>query len=408
MSDEHAVIVGASHAGAQLAAALRQGGWEGKISLVGEEALPPYHRPPLSKGYLAGEKRADELLIRPASFYDKSGIDLVLGTRVTALDRPGKHITLHDGGSIPFTKLALATGARVRRLSLAGSELDGVFYLRDLADVDRIKGYVGAGKSAVIIGGGYIGLETAASLRALRMQVTVLEALPRVLQRVTAPEVSAFYSRVHREEGVNIITDAAVEALSGDRTVRGVLLADGTQIEADIVVIGVGVVPATELAADAGIKVDNGIVVDEFARTSDPDIVAAGDCTNHFNPIYGHRLRLESVQNATDQAKTAAATLCGKLEAYRALPWFWSDQYDLKLQIAGLSQGFNRVVMRGTSESGRSFAAFYFDGDRLLAVDAVNRPKEFMAVRRALTQGHNADPAKLADETVDVQEAFTQ
>jgi 3-phenylpropionate/trans-cinnamate dioxygenase ferredoxin reductase subunit len=408
MSGEHAVIVGASHAGAQLAAALRQGGWEGEISVVGEEAIPPYHRPPLSKDYLAGRKHADELLIRPATFYDKSDIDLVLGTRVKALDREARCITLHDGGSIPYTKLALATGARVRKLSLAGSELDGVFYLRDLADVDRIRGYVGAGKSAVIIGGGYIGLETAASLRALGMQVTVLEALPRVLQRVTAPAVSEFYSRVHREEGVTIVTDAAVEALDGDRVVRGVVLADGTRIDADVVVIGVGVVPATDLAEDAGLTVDNGIVVDEFARTSDPDIVAAGDCTNHHNPIYDRRLRLESVQNATDQAKTAAATLCGKLEAYRALPWFWSDQYDLKLQIAGLSQGFNRVVMRGTSESGRSFAAFYFDGDRLLAVDAVNRPKEFMAVRRALAQGHTADPDKLADDSVAIQDAFAQ
>jgi len=408
MSDEHAVIVGASHAGAQLAAALRQGGWEGKISMVGAEALPPYHRPPLSKGYLAGEKHADELLIRPASFYEKSAIDLALGNRVTAIDRAGKCIRLHDGGSIPYTKLALATGARVRTLSLPGGELDGVFYLRDLADVDRIKAYVGPGKSAVIIGGGYIGLETAASLRALSMEVTVLEALPRVLQRVTAPEVSEFYSRVHREEGVTIVTDAAVQALEGDRDVRGVLLADGTRIDADIVIIGVGVIPATELAEDAGLEVDNGIVVDEFARTSDPDIVAAGDNTNHFNPIYGRRLRLESVQNATDQAKTAAATLCGKLEAYNALPWFWSDQYDLKLQIAGLSQGFNRVVMRGASASGRSFAAFYFDGDRLLAVDAVNRPKEFMAVRRALAQGHIADPDKLADDAVNIQEAFSQ
>ncbi len=406
MSADHAVIVGASHTAAQLAAGLRQSGWQGNISVVGEETLLPYHRPPLSKDYLTGAKHADELLIRPAMFYENSEIDLVLGTRVTGLDRDAKQITLHDGGTIPYTRLALATGARVRKLAIEGGDLDGVFYLRDLNDVDRIRGYIGAGKTAVIIGGGYIGLETAASMRKLGMQVTVLEALPRVLERVTAPEVSAFYSRVHREEGVTIVTEAQVERLEGNGGVRSVQLADGSAIDADLVVIGVGVIPATELAESAGLKVDNGIVVDEFARTSDPDIVAAGDCTNHYNPIYDRRLRLESVQNATDQAKVAANTLCGKLEAYSALPWFWSDQYDLKLQIAGLSQGFDRVVMRGSSDTGRSFAAFYFSGERLLAVDAVNRPKEFMAVRRALAQGQNADPKKLADESVDVKEAF--
>jgi 3-phenylpropionate/trans-cinnamate dioxygenase ferredoxin reductase subunit len=406
MGSEHAIIVGASHAAAQLATSLRQGGWDGKISIVGNEAIPPYHRPPLSKAYLSGEKHSDELLIRPATFYEKSNIDLVLGTRVTAIDPVKKLVTLHDGGTIPYSRLALTTGARVRKLSLPGCELDGVFYLRDLNDVNRIRGFIGPGKSAVIVGGGYIGLETAASMRKLGMNVTVLEALPRVLQRVTAPEVSAFYSRVHSEEGVRIITDAAVESLQGNVAVTGVKLADGTILDADLVVIGVGVVPETELAEQAGLAVDNGIVVDEFARTSDPDIVAAGDCTNHYNPIYNRRLRLESVQNATDQAKTAANTLCGKLESYRALPWFWSDQYDLKLQIAGLSQGFDHVVLRGSSASGRSFAAFYFSGERLLAVDAINRPKEFMAVRRALTAGQSADAAKLSDETIDIQQAF--
>ncbi len=407
MGTEHAVIVGASHAAAQLGASLRQGGWQGRISIVGDEAIPPYHRPPLSKDYLAGQKHSDELLIRPAAFYEKSEIDLVLGSRVTAVDREQKCIVLHDGGNIPYSKLALTTGATVRKLTLPGHELDGVFYLRDLRDVDRIRGYTGPGKSAVIVGGGYIGLETAASMRKLGMNVTVLEALPRVLQRVTAPEVSAFYSRVHREEGVTIITDAAVESLQGSSGVTAVKLADGTELDADLVVIGVGVLPATELAEAAGLAVDNGIVVDEFARTSDPDIVAAGDCTNHHNPIYDRHLRLESVQNATDQAKTAANTLCGKLEAYHALPWFWSDQYDLKLQIAGLSQGFDRVVLRGATDSGRSFSAFYFSGDRLLAVDAINRPKEFMMVRRALSTGLSADAEKLADETVDIQQAFS-
>jgi 3-phenylpropionate/trans-cinnamate dioxygenase ferredoxin reductase subunit len=331
----------------------------------------------------------------------------VLGNRVTAIDRDAKQITLHDGGSIPYTKLALTTGARVRKLTLPGHELEGVFYLRDLRDVDRIRTFVGAGKSAVIIGGGYIGLETAASLRKLGMEVTVLEALPRVLQRVTAPEVSAFYSRVHAEEGVNIITEAAVEGLLGSGSVDAVQLADGSTIKADMVVIGVGVLPATELAEAAGLTVDNGIVVDEYARTSDHDIVAAGDCTSHHNTIYNRTLRLESVQNATDQARTAANTLCGKLESYNSLPWFWSDQYDLKLQIAGLSQGFDQVVIRGDSESGRSFAAFYFQQGRLIAVDAINCPKEFMSTKRALATGKTATAAQLADESVDMTKVFT-
>lgn len=407
MSNEHAVIVGASHAAAQLSTSLRQSGWEGRISIVGGEPIPPYHRPPLSKAYLAGEKHSDELLIRPAAFYAKNEVDLVLGTTVTALDRKRKELTLHDGGTIPYTRLALTTGARVRKLeSLPGHNLDGVFYLRDLNDVDQVRGYIGKGKSAVIIGGGYIGLETAASMRKLGMEVTVLEALPRVLQRVTAPEVSAFYSRVHGEEGVNIITDAVVESLQGSAHVEGVKLGDGSTLAADLVVIGVGVIPTTELAEQAGLAVDNGIVVDEYARTSDPDIVAAGDCTSHYNPIYDRHLRLESVQNATDQAKVAANTICGKLKAYHALPWFWSDQYDLKLQIAGLSQGYDRVVLRGASDTGRSFAAFYFNGDRLLAVDAVNRPREFMLARKALAAGQTADPELLADNNTEPQQAF--
>jgi 3-phenylpropionate/trans-cinnamate dioxygenase ferredoxin reductase subunit len=407
MATEHAVIVGASHAAAQLATSLRQGGWSDRISIVGEEPIPPYHRPPLSKAYLAGEKHSDELLIRPAAFYQKNEVDLVLGNRVTGLDRSNRQIVLHDGGTIPYTRLALTTGARVRKLeSLPGHGLDGVFYLRDLGDVDQVRGYVGAGKSAVIIGGGYIGLETAASMRKLGMEVTVLEALPRVLQRVTAPEVSAFYSRVHGEEGVKIVTEASVEALEGDEKVQQVRLGDGSTLAADLVVIGVGVMPATELAEQAGLDVDNGIVVDEFARTSDPDIVAAGDCTSHYNPIYDRRLRLESVQNATDQAKVAANTICGKLEPYNALPWFWSDQYDLKLQIAGLSQGYDRVVLRGSPESGRSFAAFYFEGERLLAVDAVNRPREFMLARKALAAGNSANPELLADDNTEPQRAF--
>lgn len=406
MNNEHCVIIGGSHAASQLANSLRQNNWEGKISIIGDEPTPPYHRPPLSKAYLSGTKTSEELLIRSPETYQKKDIDLILGSRVTEIDRQNKKVILHDGGEIAYTKLALTTGARVRKIDLPGNDLDGVFYLRDLKDVTQIKHFVGPGKSAVIIGGGYIGLETAAAMRQLGMNITVLEALPRVLQRVTAPEVSAFYTRVHSEEGVKIITDAAAKAIEGTNSVERVVCADGTTIDADVVIIGVGVIPETELAEAAGLGIENGIAVDEFARTSDHDIVAAGDCTFHYNPIYDRKIRLESVQNATDQAKTAANTLCGKLEAYNTLPWFWSDQYDLKLQIAGLSQGFDQVVIRGNYEAGRSFAAFYFKEKQLIAVDAINSPKEFMLSKRALAEKRTADPALLADESVDIKEAF--
>ena len=403
---EHCVIIGGSHAAAQLVSSLRQEGWTGQISLIGAEPTPPYHRPPLSKAALSGEKSDSDLLIRPAEFYKKNAVDLILGSRVTRIDRKNKKVILHDGAEVPYTKLALTTGAKVRKIPILGSELDGVCYLRDLGDAHQIRKYIGVGKSAVVIGGGYIGLEAAASMRKMGMNVTVLEALPRVLARVTSPEISAFYTRVHEEEGCKIMTDVAIDKIVGDTSVSAVCLADGRTLPADIVLIGVGVLPATELAEEAGLEVDNGVVVDEFARSSDHDIVAAGDCTNHYNPMYDRRLRLESVQNASDQAKIAAKTLCGKPEAYHALPWFWSDQYDLKLQIAGFSQGFDRVVLRGDASAGRSFAAFYFEGDKLLAVVAINRPKEFMLAKRFLAEGKTADPVKIPDESLDIKDIF--
>jgi 3-phenylpropionate/trans-cinnamate dioxygenase ferredoxin reductase subunit len=294
----------------------------------------------------------------------------------------------------------------VRRLPVPGESLRNVLYLREIVDVHALRAAVVPGGQAVVVGGGYIGLEAAASLRKLGMEVTVLEAQPRVLQRVTAPEVSAFYTRVHEEEGVRVLTQVSVAALEGDAQVRAVRLADGRRLDADLVVVGVGVLPASALAQEAGLDVDNGIVVNEHARTNDEHIYAIGDCTRHYNPIYRRWLRLESVQNASDQARTAALALCGKPTPYRALPWFWSDQYDLKLQIAGLSEGFDEVVMRGDPRSGRSFAAFYFHDGRLIAVDAVNRPKEFMLSKRLLAEGKSADPRRIADETIDLKDCF--
>ncbi len=401
---QRCIIIGASHAAAQAAPTLRQQGWEGSITVIGEEYFLPYHRPPLSKDFLSGSKHLEQLLIRQPAVYKKAKIRFLLGLRVEGLDTENKQITLEDGEHTRYDKLILAVGARVRKLPIPGSDKSGVFYLRDISDVQQIKNFTGHNKKAVIIGGGYIGLETAASLRQLGMEVTVLEALPRVLQRVTAPEISEFYTRVHREEGVEILTDTSVDAIEGERNVQSVVCSNGRTLEADLVVIGVGIVPNTEIAEAAGLEVDNGIVVDEYARTSDPDIFAVGDCTSHISEIYDRRrIRLESVQNAVDQATVAAHTICGKDKPYNSLPWFWSDQYDIKLQIAGLSQNYTDVVIRGDIENSRSFAAFYLENGRLLAVDAINRPQEFMLCKRLISEGKSVDPEQLADDSYDLK-----
>ena len=392
-----AVIVGASHAGAQLAASLRQDGWEGRIVLVGDEPHLPYHRPPLSKTFLSGEKGLHEILIRHAESYASHEIELMFETRVTAIDRPARELVLADGARLGYDKLALCVGGRARKVEIPGAHLPGVFELRSLADVERIREVLGTARQVVVVGGGYIGLETAAMLKKLEVAVTVLEAAPRVLARVTAPEVSAFYERVHAEEGVRILTGTAVAAFEGADRLTGVRDAAGVTHPADFAVVGVGIEPNVELAAEAGLEVRNGIVVDDCARTADPDIFAAGDCTMHPSPLYGW-LRLESVNNAVEQAKAAAAAICGKDKPHASLPWFWSDQYDLKLQIAGLSAGYDRLVLRGDATAGRSFSAFYLKGDRILAVDCVNRPLEFMQSKRLIADAVPVDAAALADE----------
>ncbi|MGK2882011.1 MAG: NAD(P)/FAD-dependent oxidoreductase [Mycobacterium sp.] len=394
MTSERALIVGASHAGAQLSAGLRQEGWTGEIILVGDESALPYQRPPLSKAYLAGKCTLDELGIRSAEFYTKQRIQLLDAT-VEAVDRSAGHLCLSTGDTLPYDKLALCTGARPRRLPTPGADLAGVFYLRTAADVEMIRDATRPGRRAVIVGGGYIGLETAASLRALGLEVTVLEATERVLERVTAQEVSAFFDRIHREEGVNIRTGALVEALAGDGKVSEVILAGGESIPADLVIVGIGVEPNTELAAAAGLVVDNGVVIDDQARTSDAAIVAAGDCASHDMGRYGRRIRLESVPSAAEQAKVAAATLCGKSKKIAALPWFWSDQYDLKLQIAGLNTGYDEVVLSGDPTRDRDFTCFYLRAGELIAADCVNRPRDFMFSKRVITQQVPIDRAEL-------------
>ena len=397
MSDK-AVIVGASHAGSQIAVQLRQQGWEGEIVVISDEPHLPYHRPPLSKEYLSGARSLENILIRSQAAYDKAEVQFRLGQKVTGIDRTNKQLMLADGERIDYNRLALATGAKVRKIDLPGVENTGVNYLRTLQDVDQIKTFAKPGKHAVIIGGGYIGLETAAKLRQLGMEVVVLETLPRVLQRVTAPQVSDFYTRIHREEGVSILTGKVAQRISGDDRVKSVICQDGSEYPADLVVIGVGVIPSTELAEQSGLDIDNGILVNEYAQTSDPDIVAAGDCTNHYNAVYDRYIRLESVQNANDQGKVAAATICGKMNAYNTLPWFWSEQYDIRLQIAGLSEGYDQRVIRGDIRRGRKFAVFYLKAEHLLAVDAVNSMQEFMQSKRLIVEKVAVDPEKLADE----------
>lgn len=396
------VIIGASHAAAQLAPALRQEGWKGNILVIGDEPHLPYHRPPLSKAVLSGDKTTESLSIRPAAFYEKNYIQFLHG-RVTRIDRDSKTLTLNSGDILNYDKLALCMGARVREVPLQGAELKGVHYLRNITDVEGIKKRVEEDKNVVIIGGGYIGLETAAAMRKRGMNVVVLEMAPRILQRVTAPEISEFYTRIHSEEGVRIQTNVTIESIAGRTQVEKVICTNGEEYPADLVIIGVGVLPNIELAEEAGINVDNGIIVDESCRTNDPDIVAAGDCCNHFDKFYQRRIRLESVPNASEQGKTAAATICGEKKEYNALPWFWSDQYDLKLQIAGLSQGYDQVVIRGSRLTGRSFAAFYFLEDQLISAECVNRPKEFMLSKKIIAEKHSIKPERLSDESIDVK-----
>ena len=397
------IIIGASHAAAQTSVSLRQGGYEGVITVIGDELDLPYHRPPLSKDFLSGDKTLDEILIRPAAAYENGAIEMKLGVRVGAINRDAKTILTDDGEHLAYDKLVLTTGARIRQLSIPGTDLPGVCYLRDANDVRAIKAEVKAGRKAVIIGGGYIGLETAASLRKQGMDVTVLEAMPRILQRVTAPMMSEFYKRVHTEENVSLFEGVMASEIVKIEDGLCVQTSCEKNFDADLVIIGIGVIPNTELAQMAGLNINDGIEVNEYCQTSDPDIYAAGDVTWHYNPIYKRHLRLESVPNATEQGKVVANHINGNLKQYDSLPWFWSDQFDLKLQIAGLSTGYDDIITRGDIKSSRSVAAFYFKGNVLLAVDAVNAPREFMMARMAISKGNTFDKVELADPEADLK-----
>ena len=403
---DRAIIIGASHTASQLCVSLRQGGWSGEIIVIGDEAVPPYHRPPLSKDFLLGNRSIDDILIRPAQSYADANIELRLGERVTKINRDAKTVTLANGDSLSYTKLVVATGARIRKLPIPGADLPHVFYLRDSADVEAIRVSTANAKNAVVIGGGYIGLETAASLRKLGLNVTVLEAMSRILQRVTSPELSSFFRRLHTEEGTNILEEVMASKISKSGNALSVKTKCGQEFPADIVVIGIGVIPNTELAEAANLKVGNGIEVNEYCQTNDPDIYAAGDVSWYYNPIYARHMRLESVPNTTEQAKVTAAHINGKETPLNALPWFWSDQYDVKLQIAGLIEGYTDIVLRGDIDKGCEFAIFYFKDDVLLAVDAVNSPQSFMMGKMTLTKGKTLDKAIVADVNAPLKSAL--
>lgn len=401
-TNAHCIVIGASHAAVQLIISLRQNGWEGSISVISDEAHLPYQRPPLSKAYLANTIKDEQLALRAPAVYEKLNVTFKLGTRVTAINTDSKQVHLSSGEVLSFDKLALCTGARARPLPVPGADLNAVHYLRTMDDVKAIQTSAASAKNAVIIGGGYIGLETAASLNKLGVKVTVLETESRLLKRVASPQVSAFYLRLHTEEGIDIRLNTQAAELVGDTTLAQVICADGTAIDADMAIIGIGVIANTELASDAGLTVDNGIVVNELAQTSHQDIVAAGDCTNHPNPLLKRNLRLESVPNAAEQAKAAAASICGLEKPYAELPWFWSDQFDVKLQIAGMNQGYTDAIVRGDLDTGRSFSVFYLADNKILAADCINRPKDFMLAKKLILQGADCDSAALANENTDL------
>ncbi|KFA90399.1 NAD(P)/FAD-dependent oxidoreductase [Archangium violaceum] len=406
--EERIVIVGAGQAGGELAAGLRKHGYKGRVLLLGDEAHPPYQRPPLSKGFLQGKVALSDLYLKPLATYERFEIELKTGTRVEAIHRSSREISLGDGSRLGYDKLVLATGGRARPLNLPGLEgarPENLFALRSISDVEAMRGRFVSGNRLVIIGGGYVGLEVAAVAVQLGLQVTLLEAAPRLLSRVTGPEVSSFIERLHRERGVQFRLACEVRGLELDearRQVRGVSLAyQGVPelLEADLVLVGIGLTPNTELASAAGLAVDNGIVVDEYACTADPDILAVGDCANQPSAYTGGRIRLESVPNAIEHARVAVATLMGKREPYAAIPWFWSDQYGLKLQMVGLSTGYEQCVTRGSAE-GKEFSAFYLKDRRVIAADVIGRPAEFMVAKRLVSSRVEVDATRLGDAAV--------
>ena len=408
MGGDPLVVVGAGAAGVELAFAARRLGWAAPVTILGNESPLPYHRPPLSKAFLAGEADPAGNELRPQSAYDDAGITLLRGRPVARIDRAARSLATEDGETIPYARLALCTGGRPRMLSVPGaSECGNVRYLRTHADAEAIRSWLRPGTRLVIVGGGYVGLEIAASARKSGAAVTVIEAQDRLLARVASPEISGFFSRVHRSHGVAVHIGLVVERIERDAYGQAcaVVTSDGSVFGADAVVVGIGMVPNAELAVDAGLAIDGGIVVDALSTTSDPAIFAAGDCTVSDSTLYGRRVRLESVPNALEQARAAASALCGRPSPNRAVPWFWSDQYQYKLQMAGLHEGYDQVLTRGDS-AGDGFTVFYLRDGRVLAATSVNRPGEFMFAKRLATAQVRVAPEMVVDESVPLKAVF--
>jgi 3-phenylpropionate/trans-cinnamate dioxygenase ferredoxin reductase subunit len=398
------VIVGAGHGGAQAAIALRQAKFEGTIAVIGDEPELPYERPPLSKEYFSGEKAFERILIRPAAFWAERNVEMLLNRRVVSVDPVTHSLSTADGATIGYGQLIWAAGGSPRRIGCAGNDLIGVHTVRTRADADRMLAELDGVEQAVVIGGGYIGLEAAAVLAKFGKKVVLLEALDRVLARVAGEPLSRFYEAEHRAHGVDVRLGAAVDCIEGEGRVSGVRMQDGTVIPAQMVIVGIGIVPAVEPLIAAGAQGGNGVAVDHQCRTSLPDIFAIGDCALHANRFADDMpIRLESVQNANDQATLVAKTIMGQELAYDAVPWFWSNQYDLKLQTVGLSTGHDQAILRG-DPANRSFSVVYLKDGRVIALDCVNATKDYVQGRKLVVERLSPDPAALADASVPLKE----
>jgi 3-phenylpropionate/trans-cinnamate dioxygenase ferredoxin reductase subunit len=403
MSVAGTVIVGGGQGGFQAAASLREEGYEEPVTIIGDEPVLPYQRPPLSKAYLLGEMTGERLLLWRESFYDKRNIDLLMGDRVVSIDRAARRVHLASNSALSYAHLVFAIGARNRLLPVEGADLDGVFYLRTQAESDAIRARMDAAQTIVVVGAGFIGLEIAAVASKLGKSVHVVEALSRVMSRAVSHAASDFYAEAHAQWGVELHLDARLSRIYGaDGSVTGIALADGRTLAADLVLVGIGIVPNVELAAEAGLPADNGIVVDRQLLTGDPNISALGDCAAFPDPAGGSLIRLESVQNAVDQARCIARRIAGHAEDYAAVPWFWSDQRDLKLQMVGLTGGADRFAVRGDPAS-RAFSVFCFAGERLLGIESVNRAAEHMFGRRLLAAGESITPREASDPSFDLK-----
>ena len=400
---DRVVVVGGGQAGGQAVDSLRREGFEGEVILVTAEDHAPYQRPPLSKDYLAGRYGLDRVLLRPETFYAENSIELMTRTRVSSIDLGARRVEFAGGDTLGYDRLLLATGSRVRRLdALPGADLEGVMYLRTVEDSDRIRAAMEGAESVAVVGGGYIGLEVASVAVASGRSAVVLEALPRLLSRVATVELAEFYAELHRSRGVDLRLGAAVAEFRGEGgAVRSVGLADGGDVPADLVVVGIGIEPVDDLARAAGIDCDNGITVDARCATSAPGVFAAGDCTCHPNAFFGRRVRLESVPNAMEQGRVAAAAMLGRDRTYDSEPWFWSDQHGVRLQMAGLSEGADRSVTRGTP--GESFITFHLRDGVVIGADAVDSVREFIFCRRLVAARARPDPAQLADGSIPVK-----